>query len=252
MADAINLPERGSAPNDWFATTHWSVVLAAGQSDSAEALGALERLCRAYWYPLYVYVRRQGYSTEDAQDLTQGFFQKLLRKDYLTKTDPDKGRFRAFLIASLKHYLADQRDWERAAKRGGGRAVLSLDAEEAEDRYRLEPVDSMTPERLYERRWALTSLEQARRRLREEFVAAGKIDLYDYLKAVESGDGQPASYAVAGRRLGLSEGAIKSAALRLRRRYGELLRQEISQTVARVSDIDEEIRYLLKVISDGS
>jgi DNA-directed RNA polymerase specialized sigma24 family protein len=242
----------GPAQRDWFETTHWSVVLAAGSGESSAAEHALERLCHSYWYPLYVYVRRQGYSTEDAQDLTQGFFEKLLQKDYLAQTDRNKGRFRAFLLASLKHFIADQRDRERAVKRGGGRPPLSLDAQQAEDRYRLEPVDALTPERLYERRWALTLIAQARATLRQEFVTDGKGELYDLLKGLEIGEPLGLTYASAGQRLGMSESAMKSAALRMRRRYGQLLRHEIAQTVGSEAEVDEEIRYLLKVVGDGA
>lgn len=234
---------------DWFTTTHWSVVLTAGQSGSPAAFQALERLCQTYWYPLYTYVRRQGYSLEDAQDLTQAFFERVLEKKYFAQVARNRGRFRAFLLAALKHFLSDQRDRERAAKRGGGKLPLSLDVQEGEERYLLEPADPLTPEKLYERRWALTVLEQARARLRDEFAAAGKSDLYEALTSLETGENHSLTYADLGQRLGLSESAIKSAALRLRRRHGELVRQEIAQTVASVSEIDEEIRYLLAVLA---
>ena len=235
--------------SDWFTTTHWSVVLTAGQSGSPAAFQALERLCQTYWYPLYTYVRRQGYSPDDAQDLTQAFFERVLEKNYFAQVAQDRGRFRAFLLAALKHFLSDQRDHERAAKRGGGRLPLSLDAQEGEQRYLLEPADTLTPEKLYERRWALTVLDQARARLRDEFAAAGKSDLYEALTGLETGEDTNLTYAELGQRLGLSESAIKSAALRLRRRYGELVREAIAQTVASASEIDEEVRYLLAVVA---
>ncbi len=233
---------------DWFATTHWSVVLAAQDGDCLAARQALESLCKAYWYPLYIFVRRQGYSPEDAQDLTQSFFARVVEKDYFASVDRSRGRFRAFLLVSLKHFLSDQRDRQRAAKRGGGQSPLSLDAVGAESRYRLEPVDAVTPESLYERRWALTVLAQARARLRQEFVESGKLDLYEQLTAFEAGEKDGLTYSLIGERFGLGESAIKSAALRLRRRYGELIRQEVAQTVAAVAEINEEIRHLLAVI----
>lgn len=248
----------GSAntPPDWFTTTHWSVVLAAGQSGSPAAFKALERLCQVYWSPLYTFVRRQGYSREDAQDLTQAFFERVLEKNYFGQASRAKGRFRAFLLAAFKHFLSDQRDHERAARRGGGTPPLSLDAQAEEERYRageerdqLEPADPMTPEKLYDRRWAFAVLEQARVRLRDEFAAAGKSELYEQLKGCEAGERKALTYAEVGRRLGLGENGIKAAVLRLRQRYGELVREEIAQTVPTVSEIDEEIRYLLAVIS---
>jgi DNA-directed RNA polymerase specialized sigma24 family protein len=237
-----------SAPTDWFTTTHWSVVLAAGKGPSPEAQQALERLCRSYWYPLYVYVRRQDYSPEDAQDLTQGFFERLLERNYLDDVDRAKGRFRAFLLAALKHFLSDERDRQRAAKRGAGQTILSLDTQSAEERYRLEPVDVSSPDKLYERRWATTLLEQARQRLRREFMAAGKGAILDELKVLEPERVGGPTYAEVGRRLGRTEGAIKAAALRLRQRYGELIREEIAQTVASAGEVDEEIRYLMTVV----
>lgn len=237
------------ATSDWFTTTHWTVVLAAGQGGSPAAFQALERLCQTYWYPLYAYVRRQGYPPEDAQDLTQAFFERVLEKNYLAQVDRDRGRFRAFLLAALKHFLSDQRDHDRAAKRGGGKPLLPLDAQEGEERYLLEPPDPLTPEKLYERRWALTVLEQARVRLRNEFAAAGKSDLYEALTGLETGEDTKLTYAELGQRLGRSESALKSAALRLRRRYGELIREEIAHTVASASEIEEEVRYLLAVVA---
>ena len=205
----------------------------------------MERLCQTYWYPLYVFVRCQGYSPEDAQDLTQGFFERVLEKNYFGQADRNKGRLRAFLLAALKHFLSDQRDRERAAKRGGGKTILSLDAQDAEDRYLLEPADNATPDKLFERRWALTVIEQARVRLRAEYAAGGKSEIYEQLKLVETGERGELTYAEIGKRVGLSESGVKTAALRMRRRYAELLREEIAQTVATVSEIDEEIRHLL-------
>jgi DNA-directed RNA polymerase specialized sigma24 family protein len=238
-----------SPGGDWFTTTHWSVVLAARQPDAPAAQQALEQLCQTYWYPLYMFIRHQGYSPEDAQDLTQAFFERVLARNYFDQVSRDKGRLRAFLLAALKHFLSDQRDRDRAAKRGGGATVLSLDAQTAEERYQLEPVDTMSPDRLYERRWAFTVLDAARERLRQEFVTDGKSDLYEQLNALENGEQSDCTYAEVGQRLGLSEDAIKSAVVRLRRRYGQLLRREIAQTVAISAEIEKEIQHLLAAIT---
>jgi DNA-directed RNA polymerase specialized sigma24 family protein len=247
------LPEQKSSADsltgDWFTTTHWSVVLAARQRDAPGAQQALEQLCQTYWYPLYVFIRHQGYSPEDAQDLTQAFFERVLARNYFDQVSRDKGRLRAFLLAALKHFLSDQRDRDRAAKRGGGATVLSLDAQTAEERYLSEPVDTMSPDRLYERRWAFTVLDAARERLREEFVGAGKSDLYDQLNALETGEDKGHTYAEVGQRLGMSESAVKTAVVRLRRRYGGLLRREIAQTVATSAEIEQEIKHLLAAIT---
>jgi RNA polymerase sigma factor (sigma-70 family) len=243
-------PLPASLSQDWFATTHWSVVLAAREADTPAARAALERLCQTYWYPLYAYVRRLGSSPADAQDLTQAFFERVMERHYFDQADRDKGRLRAFLLTALKHFLSDQRDRERAAKRGGGRTILSLDAQTAEERYRLEPVDTMSPDRLYERRWAFTVLDRARDALRQEFLAAGKGQLYERLNAMETHEEAEGTYAEVGRQLGMSESAVKSAVVRLRRRYGNLLRQEIAQTVSTVAAVDIEIRHLMAAIAD--
>lgn len=240
-----------STDADWFTTTHWSVVLSAAQGERPAACQALEQLCSTYWYPLYAYVRRRGYSQEDAQDLTQAFFERVLEKNYLEQVDQSKGRFRAFLLATLKHFLSDQSDRRRAAKRGGGRTILSLDVQAGEERYQCEAVDSLSPDKLYERRWAFTVLGEARKRLRAEFAAAGRLRLYEHLDAFESGEETGLTFTEVGRQLALSEACVKAAASRLRRRYGELVREEIAHTVASVAEIDEEIRHLVKVVSNS-
>jgi len=232
----------------WFATTHWSVVLAAGQGADAEASAALEQLCRTYWYPLYAYVRREGSSATDAQDLTQEFFARLLEKNYLAQVERQKGKFRSFLLAALRHFLADQRDRARAVKRGGGADCLSLDAQTAEGRYRLEPVDRMDAEKIYERRWAMTLLEQALTRLRDENVAAGKTELFERLRDFVAGESD-VSCGEAAAQLALTESAVKSALHRLRQRYRELVREEVAHTVADPAEIDTELRYLITVMS---
>jgi RNA polymerase sigma-70 factor (ECF subfamily) len=231
-----------------FATTHWSVVLAAGQSADTQASEALEQLCRTYWYPLYAYVRREGNCPEDAQDLTQEFFARLLARKSLSQVAPEKGKFRSFLLAALRHFLSDERDKACTLKRGGGAPHLSLDAQEAEDRYRLEPVDRLDAERTYERRWALTLLEQALTRLRDETIAAGKADAFEALRDFVAGEND-ISCAEAAAQLGVTESAVKSAVHRLRQRYRELVREEIAHTLADTEEIDEEIRYLITVMS---
>lgn len=189
-------PEKGQ----WFTTTHWSVVLAAGLSDSPRTEEALERLCQTYWYPLYAYVRRQGHDDETAKDFTQSFFARFLEKNYIAQVQRERGKFRSFLLASLKHFLSDEWDKARAQKRGGGQKVLSLDDTTGEGRYRLEPVDTMDAEKLFERRWALTVLDQARHRLKEEFFQGGKSELYERLKVFESGDRNGPPVRASGRR----------------------------------------------------
>jgi RNA polymerase sigma factor (sigma-70 family) len=232
-----------------FTTTHWSVVLAAGQQESPGAQAALEQLCRTYWYPLYAYVRRQGCGSHDAQDLTQGLFAHLLRKDFLSGVGPEKGRFRSFLLACLKHFLADQWEKARTAKRGGTDAELLLDLEQAEERYQREGRVEASAESLYERRWALDLLDHVLDRLRLEAVASGREVVFDELQSCLLGERPTETYTRLGARLGLSETAVKVTVHRLRQRYRELLRQEIAHTVARPEEIDEEMRYLFEVVS---
>lgn len=230
-----------------FATTHWSVVTSAADSRSPEAGRALACLCENYWFPLYAFVRRAGYSAEDAQDLTQEFFARLLDRRFLAKVDRRKGKFRSFLLATLKHFLADERDRAHAEKRGGTRAVISFDSLDAEARYRLEPASELTPEKLFEKQWALSLLEHVLTRLRAELAEHGKTSLFDALKDTLAGT-RSVPYAEIGRRLGMSEGAMKVAAHRLRRRYRALLEDEIAQTVASRDEIRDEIRYLLSCL----
>ena len=249
MSSAKETEVTTSAHGNWFTTTHWSLVLNARDPASPLATEALEKLCRTYWYPLYAYVRRQGEDDEAAKDLTQGFFAGLLEKNYLAQVQREKGKFRSFLLASLKHFMADERDKVCAQKRGGGQTIISLNETTREDRYRQEPVDAMDAEKLYERRWALTLLEQARARVREEYVKAGKAEHYDRLNAIESGDQNAPSYAQVAAELGLTESAVKSAVFRMRRRYRELVREEVANTVESPAEVDTEIRYLIGVIS---
>src|SRR6266496_930251 len=182
MANPDSLIQPESRGQSVFATTHWSVVLAAGRSDAPQSAEALEKLCRTYWYPIYAYLRRRGSGEQDAQDLTQGFFAHLLERRSIQAVEREKGKFRSFLLASLNYYVADERDRANAQKRGGNRQILSFDAHEAEERYRLEPVDERSPERIFERRWAITLLDLVLARLGQEFAAKGKLDLFQRLQ----------------------------------------------------------------------
>ena len=232
-----------------FATTHWSVVLAARAPYAPQAAAALEKLCCTYWYPLYAYLRRCGYGEHDAQDFIQGFFAHLFERDWLQRVAREKGRFRSFLLASLNYFLADQRDRASAQKRGGGQPVISFDAHEAEECYRLEPVDERSPDKLFERRWAMTLLDQVLARLAQEFSDAGKLELFNRLQPfLVEGTGEK-SYTETAREGGMTEEALKKAVQRMRRRYHELFREEISQTVASPEEVEEELRHLCAVLS---
>ena len=236
--------------NGNFATTNWSVVLAAGRGDSTKSRQALAALCEAYWYPIYAFVRRQGYDADKARDLTQGYFLQLLEKEFLSDLHPEFGRFRAFLVVSVRHFLSNELDRERALKRGGGQVPIALDVDTAEGRYRIEPVDSLTPEKLFERRWAMTVLERALERLRAESERAGETARLDRLKAYLTGDEPASSYRAAAAELGMTEPAIKTAVHRLRKRFGEHLRAEIAETVAGPDQVDGEVRHLLSVLAE--
>jgi RNA polymerase sigma factor (sigma-70 family) len=233
----------------WFATTHWSVVLSAGGSDTPRAQEALARLCQVYWYPLYAYVRRRGYGPEDAQDLTQEFFARLLAHKWVGSADPQKGRFRSFLLTAMNHFLADEWDRLKAQKRGGGGRVLPLEVETAETRFQLEPADPLTPEKIYERRWAQTLLETVFEQLRQAYEAEGKAALFAELKGGLAQARAALPYAELAARLKLSEGALRVAMHRLRQRYREVLRAEIAHTVNEPGEVEEELRYLFRVLS---
>ena len=235
-----------------FATTHWSMVLRASSHPSSQSLGALEKLCRAYWYPLYAYVRRKGTDDHGAQDLTQEFFSRLLQDNSLASVQPSKGRFRSFLIASLNHYLAN--DWKHSQrqKRGGGHTQFSLDEEIAEGRYRHEPADHFTPEKAFERRWAETLLQGVLDRLRDEWErkATGEATCrFDDVKPFLLDGRESAPFAEAARRLGVTEASLKWAVHKLRKRYGEIFREEISHTVSGPDEIEDEIRHLFSVMA---
>jgi RNA polymerase sigma factor (sigma-70 family) len=231
-----------------FATTHWSIVLAAAHDSRPDAQTALATLCETYWYPLYAYVRRLGHRAEDAQDLVQGFFAALLEKHYVKAADRERGRFRSFLLTALKRFLLKQRERAHARKRGGTARSVSLDFESGEGRYSLEPSHNVTPEAIYERRWALTVLDRVIVRLRQTYADAGKAEPFESLKAFLTGETGAPPYEQVARELGMSEGAVKVAAHRLRRRYRDLLLFEIAQTVADPEVVEEELKYLLAVL----
>jgi len=234
----------GGSDADSVGSTRWSVVLAAGGRESPASQQALETLCQTYWYPLYAYIRRRVGTEDEAQDLTQAFFAKLLENNYVAAADPQRGRFRAFLLTSFKHFLVNEWKRQRAQKRGGGNVPISLDLSDAESRYRLEPAHQQTPERVFERQWAVTLVNTVLLQLRQEFSNAGKERQFEQLKCFLIGPSDSTTYAEASRTLNMSEGAVRVAAHRLRKRYRQLLRNEIAQTVSAPSEIDEEIRNL--------
>jgi RNA polymerase sigma-70 factor (ECF subfamily) len=231
-------------------TTHWSVVLAAGRSNSASASDALAQLCQTYWYPLYAYVRRSGYSAHDAQDMTQAFFARLLERHAVATVGPEKGKFRSFLLASMNNFLADERDKAQAQKRGGGR-IIALDSEAAEARYLQQPSEALTPEKLFDQRWALTLLEEVYQRLRQLYEREGKAALFQSLRFSLTGERNAVPYAELAGKLGLSEGAVKVAVHRLRQRYRRLLRELIAETVSAPEEVEEELRCLLRTLAEG-
>jgi RNA polymerase sigma factor (sigma-70 family) len=244
-ADAFASPEISL-----FSTTHWSVVLQAGQEHSPQTAEALESLCRAYWYPLYAYVRRQGHLPHDAQDLTQEFFSRLLERKYLRLADRSRGRFRTFLLTSLKHFLINEWNKANRGKRGGGRQIISLDVEETETRFLAEPADDRSPDKAFERRWAIVLLDRVLDQLQDEFAAAERGRVFLELKSFLTGEENESPYAEIGGRLGMTEANVKVTVHRLRRRYRELLRAEIARTVDGPEAIDEEMRELFAALSD--
>lgn len=248
MAGIESQLRRTAAGGQWFATTHWSVVLAAGDSASPQSTAALERLCHAYRYPLYAYIRRRGHREHDAEDLTQGFFAHLLARHAFRGVTPGRAKFRTFLLTALNHFLADEHDRQQAQKRGGGKQILSFDAAEAEERYRLEPRHEETPEKLFERRWALALLDGALARLEKEYRDGGKGPLFEQLRGTMAGATPTRSYAEMAMQVGMTEEAVKKAAQRLRRRYQEVIREEIRETVTDAPEIDEELRHLWSVL----
>lgn len=245
---AARKDQDASARGRFFATTHWSVELAAGDRNSPEAPAALEKLCRTYWYPAYAFVRQQGFGADDAQDLTQMFFARLLERNDLATARPERGKFRCFLLASLRHFLANEWHWRRAKKRGGGATLIPLETCEAESRYRAEPTTNLDPEKLYERRWALALLDAVHARLREELSVSGNSGRFDLLMDLLPGGSTEFTYAEVGSRLGLTESAVKSQVFRFKRRYLKALRAEIAHTLSSPVGIDDEIRALMSAL----
>ena len=241
--------ETPRAPAEDFVTTHWSVVVTAGHSNTTRAQAALEKLCRAYWYPLYAYVRRRGHSVEDAQDLTQEFFARLLAHNWVAKADRCKGRFRSFLLMAMSRFLANEWDAARTQKRGGGTRPAPLPLDTAETRYAAEPATTLTPELEFDKQWALTLIDEVLRRLHDEYAREDKGALFDALKPclVGTRDNQP--YAELASSLGMTVGALKTAVCRLRERYRDRLKAEIANTVAAPEDVDEELRHLFRVLA---
>ena len=250
MSTSVSNPSAGGA--QWFATTHWTVVLAAKQGDPEERAVAMEKLCRAYWPPLYAYIQRDGHDATEAQDVTQDFFARLLAKDYLQRVHRQEGKFRSFLLAYLKNFLSERRRRAGAQKRGGGCALISLNEPRGEVGYLLEQVDDLTPDQVFERRWAQAILQTALNRLREAYVARGQTALFERLQDYQPHEPGGWSYSQLGEELGLTEAAVKSAVQRMRQRHRELLREEVAQTVTRPEEIDEELRHFRAVLRGGT
>lgn len=242
-------PAEASGPGR-FQTTQWTMVIAAGRNDTVRSQAALGRLCTIYWYPLYAFVRRNGFNSADAQDLTQSFFARLIEKQDLADVSREKGKFRSFLLAAMKNFLANEWDKIKTQKRGGGaQNFTSLDAKSAETRYHLEPADPMTADKIFERNWALTLLDEVLKHVREDYEADGKTALFDALKSTLTGDKNSQPYSEIGAKLGMNEGAVKVAVHRLRHRYRDALRAEIAATVANPEEVDDELRHLFAALS---
>lgn len=249
MGDVVPTESNSVPQSPVFATTHWSVVLAAGDESSPQIEAALTRLCQTYWLPVYAFVRKRGHSPEQAQDFTQGFFANFLEKQHVAKAARERGRFRSFLMTSVENYLRNEHDRAQAQKRGGGRQLISLDEQDAEARYLCEPVTEADPAKTFEQRWAATLLNTVLTRLQAEFGATGRGDLFEALQAHLWGDAESTPYPELAERFGLTLANVKITAHRLRQRYRELLREEIAHTVALPSQIDDEIRHLMQVVS---
>ena len=243
--DEIGAP---ATPKHEFASTRWSLVVSAGRDSSPDSRRALESLCETYWYPLYAYVRRRVSDVNVAQDLTQSFFADLLEKNYVGSATPDRGRFRAFLLTAFKHFLSKHWDRENAQKRGGGRAPISLNFDSADSSLRIDPASGLTPEQFYDQQWAIALLDHVMKSLEAELGQAGKAKQFEVLKGFIAGDHSGTTYAQAADTLNLTEAAVTKAASRMRQRYRELLREEISQTVAGPSEVEDEIRNLFTTL----
>jgi RNA polymerase sigma-70 factor (ECF subfamily) len=237
------------AASNQFPTTTWTLVLSAGTDTDDLSTRALESLCQTYWYPLYAFVRRRGYSVEQAQDLTQEFFARVLEKRYIERADRTKGRFRSFLLSALKYFLFDETDRRNALKRNGGRPVLPFEVLKGEEYYQHEPSHQETPERIFERRWALALLDRVMARLRDEFIQEGRAEHFNRLKNYLLSQGTLVPYAQLAPELQMTEGALRTAIHRIRKRYRSILRQEIADTVAGESEVDAEIQYLAGILA---
>jgi RNA polymerase sigma factor (sigma-70 family) len=245
-----NMEHSAAVAVEGFQSTHWSVVLAANQADSPQAQEALGRLCQTYWYPLYAFIRRRGNDAEPAKDLTQEFFSRLIAKEYLRIADRERGRFRTFLMSCVEHFLSNERKKEQTIKRGGHYSFVPLDETSAEDRYQTEPVEEMSPDKLLDRRWAMTVLELSFNRLKQEYVESGRVAQFEALEVHLSGAKEaPCSFAEIGARLGITEGAARQAAFRMRCRFGDLLRQSVAQTVTNPQDLEAEMKHLMTALS---
>ncbi|HYN06009.1 MAG TPA: hypothetical protein VES67_01340 [Vicinamibacterales bacterium] len=231
-----------------FATTRWTLVLATRHPGSPEAASAFAALCETYWFPVYAFIRRSGRSSDDARDLTQAFFTRVLEKNYFRDAEQARGRFRTFLLASVRHFLANERDAEMALKRGGRVAHVPIEVETEERRFHREPSDDLTPERLYERRWALAAIDAAMTRLAARYEGSARRRMFDELRPLLTGD-EPASYATLSSRLGATEGALRVAVHRLRRQFASSLREVIAETVDDQQAVDDELRYLMAIVS---
>jgi RNA polymerase sigma-70 factor (ECF subfamily) len=238
------------ASGEIFATTHWTVVLAAGKQSTPQSARALEELCRAYWFPLYAYVRRRGHSREDAEDLTQAFFARFLEKNYLAGLSAERGRFRAFLLASLKHFLANEWDKSQRQKRGGGVMPLSLDWQTADSQFQIAATAGPSPDKAFDREWAVALLAKVIERLQTECEAEGRARQFAELKIFLTAGKGTLTHAAAAQALGMDEVAVRVAVHRLRKRYRQLLRDEIAQTLADAADVDEEMRALFGAFAD--
>jgi RNA polymerase sigma factor (sigma-70 family) len=236
-------------PRSVFATTHWSVVLAAGNADSTCARDALSRLCETYWYPLYAYARRSGHSAHDAQDLTQSFFARILEENWMAKPDPQRGRFRSFLLASMRHFILNEWKKENRQKRGGGQTILSLNDDSAENRYQLEPIEKKTPETMFERNWALSLLDGVLAKLEQEYSREGKTEWMLVMRPALTSDRGSIDYADMAAKLGMTETAARVAVHRLRQQYRRLIRAEVAHTVAAPEEVDAEIGHLFRSLS---
>ena len=248
MSPGNPVRDDSSATSRGFHTTHWTVILTARERDGTAAQEALARLCSTYWYPLYAFIRRQGSSPHEAEDLTQEFFFRFLERHALGSVQPAAGKFRSFLLACLKNFLANERERAHAQRRGGGQSLVPLTGTDAETRYSLEPADQRAPEAIFERRWAFAVLERTMTVLRHEYVTAGKSALFEAFQSFLPGGHGDTSRADLAAKRGVSVGAIDVAIHRLRQRFGVLLRQQVALTVSSDAEVEEEIRYLISVI----